>query len=102
MYLRVIPTPANAVNPATAAIEEVNRIQGLALTLEHCMTHHLDFATLEQSIVADVRERSSEGLCLLRTHRDLSHSVIAKKRSHRSFEHWGFRAWEPTGRVRTG
>ena len=49
---------------ATAAVEEVNRIQGLVLALCHCGERGLDYFTLEREILADVEARSvAPGSC---------------------------------------
>jgi len=49
---------------ATAAVEEVNRIQGLVLALCHCGERGLDYFTLEWEILADVEARSvAPGSC---------------------------------------
>lgn len=49
---------------ATAAVEEVNRIGGLVLTLDHCATQGRDYLELEREILADLRGRAPvEGSC---------------------------------------
>ena len=49
---------------ATAAVEEVNRIAGLAPTLDHCERLGLGYLELEREILADLRTRApAEGHC---------------------------------------
>ena len=49
---------------ATAAVEEVNRIAGLVLTLDHCAARGRDYLELEREILADLRGRAPvEGSC---------------------------------------
>ena len=59
---------------ATVAIEEVNRIQGLALALGHCATHGLDYLELERQILADLGERAPADGSAAELTRILQHS----------------------------
>ncbi len=49
---------------ATAAVEEVNRVQGLWLTLRHCLKEGTNYLDLERQILADVEGRApADGSC---------------------------------------
>ncbi len=49
---------------ATAAVEEVNRVQGLWLTLRHCAKTGVDYSELERRILADLEaSRPIPGEC---------------------------------------